>query len=51
MKTLTAIIAIAATLGTALVSFDAEARRPHCSAVPVAGQPGHYIVVCSTTRP
>jgi hypothetical protein len=26
------------------------ARRPHCAAIPVAGQPGTFVVVCSTAR-
>lgn len=50
-RTLAATLAIAATLGSAFLAFDAEAKRAKCGAIPVAGQPGVYIVVCSTARP
>jgi hypothetical protein len=27
------------------------ARRPHCAAVPVPGQPGTFVIKCSVQRP
>lgn len=39
------------TVGQFAMMDVAMAKSAHCSAVPVPGQPGHYIVICSRARP
>lgn len=51
IRAVAATFAVVATLGAALAPAPAQAKSAHCSAVPVPGQPGHYIVVCSRVRP
>ena len=51
IRTVAAAFAVVATIASAFVTTSVQAKRPHCSAVPVPGQPGHYIVVCSRSRP
>ena len=51
-RSLVAALFVAATLaGSFAVVGAAEAKRPQCYSVPVPGQPGTYIVICTTTRP
>jgi hypothetical protein len=51
IRTLASSFAVAAILSSAFVSTSAQAKSAHCGAVAVPGQPGHFIVVCSRTRP
>jgi hypothetical protein len=51
-RSLLAALFVAGTLaGSLAVVGTAEAKRPQCYAVPVPGQPGTSIVICTTTRP
>ncbi len=50
-RTLFTTLAVIATLGSALIATPVQAKSPKCTAIPVPGQPGHYIVVCSSSRP
>lgn len=50
-RRIAASFAVIAALAGSLAVTTAEAKRAQCSAIPVPGQPGHFIVVCSTTRP
>ncbi len=34
----------------AMIGEANASRRPHCGAIPVPGQPGVEIIVCSTAR-
>ena len=47
------ILTAAACMATGqLAMMDAAfAKSAHCSAVPVPGQPGHFVVICSRVRP
>ena len=51
-KGFAAALALAGILaGQFAIVSQAQARSTHCAAVPIPGQPGHYIVRCSTSRP
>ena len=51
IRTAAATLAIIATVAGFFVATPVQAKSAKCSAVPVPGQPGHYIVVCSRARP
>ena len=51
IRTVAATLALIATVASLFVAAPVQAKSAHCSAVPVPGQPGHYIVVCSRARP
>ena len=51
IRTVAATLAIIATVAGFFVATPVQAKSAKCSAVPVPGQPGHYIVVCSRARP
>jgi hypothetical protein len=51
IRSLAASLAVAATFCAAFVAPGVQAKSAHCTAVPVPGQPGHYVVVCSRLRP
>ena len=51
IRTAAATLAIIASVASLFVAAPVQAKSAHCSAVPVPGQPGHYIVVCSRARP
>lgn len=51
LRAVTASLAVAAALAGAFVTAGVQAKSAKCTAVPVPGQPGHYIVVCSNVRP
>lgn len=46
----TTTLGLVAVVGALAAGPAAAARRPHCAAIPVAGQPGVFTVVCSTAR-
>lgn len=48
---LSLIAATTLTVGQFAMMDVAMAKSAKCSAVPVPGQPGHYIVTCSRIRP
>jgi hypothetical protein len=50
-RKLLATLAVLATVSSAFFVSPVQAKSAKCSALPVAGQPGHYIVVCSRVRP
>ena len=48
------ILSLALLMGVAAqmtLPVLAHARSPKCSPVPVPGQPGTYVITCTTTRP
>jgi len=51
LRTLAASLAATAALCAAFIAPGVQAKSAHCTAVPVPGQPGHYVVVCSRLRP
>jgi hypothetical protein len=51
IRTISATLAVIATVAGLFVAAPVQAKSAHCSAVPVPGQPGHFIVVCSRVRP
>ena len=49
---LLSLLAVATlTMGQIATMDAALAKSAHCGATPVPGQPGHFIVTCSRTRP
>ncbi len=46
-----ATLAVVATVSSAFFVAPVQAKSAKCKAVPVAGQPGHYIMLCSRVRP
>jgi hypothetical protein len=44
-------VAVAFVGALSVAAAPAYARSAKCTAVPVPGQPGHFIVHCSTARP
>jgi invasion protein IalB len=50
-RTLSAAFAAVAMVATAFIATPVLAKSAKCTAVPVPGQPGHYIVVCTRARP
>lgn len=51
LRAIAASLAVLAGLSGAFVTASVQAKSAKCTAVPVPGQPGHYIVVCSSARP
>ncbi|MGE5097982.1 MAG: hypothetical protein ACM3SO_22795 [Betaproteobacteria bacterium] len=51
-RTTAAVLAIVGVIaGSFAVIGTAEAKRAKCTAVPVPGHPGTFVVTCSTRRP
>jgi len=51
-RSLVATLALAAAIAVPFAMIgSAEAKSSKCTLVPVAGQPGTFIAVCSTHRP
>lgn len=51
-RILLSLVAVTTLAIGQIATMDAAlAKRPHCGAVPVPGQPGHFTVICSSARP